>query len=455
VGWDYRPESPRADLRGFRLERLATDPQDAQFDAGLTHAPAHEVRADRILPNGARFYNDHGHPEYSTPEAWTAREVALQDAAGEVLLRRCADAYARASGQTVRIFKNNTDFHGAAYGTHESYLVPRSLSYAELYAAVTPLLIARQILTGAGKVGAETGTPVPYQISQRADFFVEAANAETLFRRPVFNTRDEPHADPRAWVRLHVISGDANRMAACTARRVGLVQMAVALAIVGEAPKWRVLDPVRAFQAVSRDPDGRCFRVDLEGSNWTDAYQILESYCEAAAHVFDLTDHPFTELITESRSLVAALRAGDEAALRPHVDWVAKRDVVRQYAEAMGHSPDDPELASVDLAYADLDPEESLFDALVEMGQVGWVPTPEELESRLETAPPDTRAAWRGHAVQHFPDAIRSAAWSCLNLADGNRTAELYLDPMAQPDQDSDLPTNAADFIAHLRTRSS
>src|SRR5579859_2426219 len=66
TGWDYRYESPRSDLRGFSLSRLAVDPVDARFDVGVRRGSDRDIRSDRILPNGARFYNDHGHPEYST-----------------------------------------------------------------------------------------------------------------------------------------------------------------------------------------------------------------------------------------------------------------------------------------------------------------------------------------------------------------------------------------------------
>src|SRR5205085_2771443 len=147
VGWDYRYESPRADLRGFKLERLAYDPEDAKFDRGRTYGKDQEVRADRILPNGARFYNDHGHPEYSTPECLSLNELALHDCAGQTVVLRAAQAMADETGHHVRVYKNNTDFHGASYGTHENYLVPRALGYERIYKALLPMLIVRQVLT--------------------------------------------------------------------------------------------------------------------------------------------------------------------------------------------------------------------------------------------------------------------------------------------------------------------
>src|SRR5208282_2425209 len=129
IGWDYCYESPRADLRGFRLDHLAVDPEDAKRDAGRTYGAPHEVRSDRVLPNGARFYNDHGHPEYATPECWSLDELIRHDTAGEFVLLRAARSLADATGREVRVYKNNTDFHGSSYGTHESYLVPRAIGF--------------------------------------------------------------------------------------------------------------------------------------------------------------------------------------------------------------------------------------------------------------------------------------------------------------------------------------
>jgi len=281
VGWDYRFESPRSDLRGFKLDHLAFDPTDAQFDKGKSYGSSEDIRSDRILPNGARFYNDHGHPEYSTPESFSIFELARLDQEGQSHALRATKAYESKINKPVRMFKNNTDFHKASYGTHESYLVPRSLGFQKLFDAVTPMLVVRQILTGAGKVGAEHGDPCFYQISQRADFFVEAANAETLFKRPVFNTRDEAHADPQDWIRLHMISCDANMNPRCTALRVGLVKLAIHLLEVESAPIWKFASPVKSFESISKDAT-HAFKIDLEGANWTTAYEVLESYFAAA-----------------------------------------------------------------------------------------------------------------------------------------------------------------------------
>lgn len=423
--WDYRYESPRADLRGFQLERLAVDPIDAKFEEGRTYGRSEDVRSDRILPNGARFYNDHGHPEYSTPECWSLRELALHDRYGESVVLRAAQALARETEREVKIYKNNTDFHGASYGTHESYLAPRKLGFTALFPAVTPMLVARQILTGAGKVGSESGSWCDYQLSQRADFFSEAANAETLYRRPVFNTRDEAHADPAEWIRMHVISCDANMMPACTARRVGLVKLALMLAIEGSAPVWKLRDPVQAFQSVSRDQK-LGFKVELEGRNWTTAYEIIESYLAAAEQTLEL-DEEMTGLIKECRALMEALPGGFEA-VKQHIDWAAKRSMLQSYLDEGGDWKDGAARA-YDLEYHNVDPDEGLFHALEQMGEVPIFAEEAEIEERACGNEDGTRALARSIAVAKFGSHVQTACWRSITFKVDDRLEEVDLRP--------------------------
>jgi proteasome accessory factor A len=434
AGWDYRFESPRTDLRGFSVSRLATDPVDAKFDRGTRRTSDQDMRSDRILPNGARFYNDHGHPEYSTPECWGLSELALQDSAGELVLLDTAAAFYEKSGLKATLYKNNTDFHGASYGSHESYLVPRHMGFESLYRAVLPMLIARQVLCGAGKVGAESGRKCAYQISQRADFFVEPYNTETLFRRPIFNTRDEPHADRAEWIRLHVISGDANMIPSCTSRKVGLVKLAIALGVAGEAPVWRFRRPVEAFQNISRDESYR-FEVELEGGSWTTAYEILESYFAAAEIVFGLRtsedDTPVGEssrLIEECRGLLVDLTECPQR-FASKVDWAAKRDMIQNFLEEEGGDWNDARIRSFDLEYHNIDPAEGLYFALAEMGQVEPPPSLDVRRSRLARNFEGTRARARGAAVGRFGDAVVSGCWRSLVLRNEGHDEEIHLDP--------------------------
>ena len=369
--WDYRYESPRRDLRGFILDHLTVDPEDAKFDSFAPQTNDIRLRADHILSNGARFYNDHGHPEFATPECWSLDALVKHDVAGQFTTLSAGEAYAEKVGRQVRLFKNNTDFHGASYGTHESYLVPRSLGFEKLFGALLPVLVARIILVGAGKVGSEKGPNVPYQISQRADFFMEPANAETLFRRPIFNTRDEPHGAIQDWIRLHVIAGDANLIPTSTKLKIGLVKLGLHLLESETAPVWEFADPVAAVQSLSRDARHK-FEIKLKSGQVTTAQDVLLRLCQAARQTGDLNDDLLWTVQTTER-LIHELTA-DWDSFRRSVDWAAKLHVLDQYAADSGADWGDPGLQAVDLEYHNIDPSEGLYFALASMGEVDDLP---------------------------------------------------------------------------------
>src|SRR5439155_23353810 len=73
------------------------------------------------------------------------------------------------------------------------------------------------------------GLEVPYQLTQRADFFEEEVGLETTLKRPIVNTRDEPHADAQKYRRLHVIVGDANMAEVATYLKVGVTALVLAM----------------------------------------------------------------------------------------------------------------------------------------------------------------------------------------------------------------------------------
>ena len=414
--WDERFESPRNDLRGYRLDRLSSDPEDAKFDEGRTHGPLQELRADRVLPNGARFYNDHGHPEYATPECWSLDELVRHDKAGDMAVASAAESYSRAIDREVRLYKNNTDFHGASYGTHESYLVPRSVPVENLVNGLMPLFVARQVLCGAGKVGSEQGGRCDYQISQRADFFSEPVNAETLYRRPVFNTRDEPHADPARWIRLHVICGESNMVSTATKIKVALTKAAIRLIETGDQPMWRLSDPVRSTKQVSRDPDGEG-RIELEGRSWTTPRQVIESYIEpflaCSAGATDPLDLELRQALETTLALLDSRFSNPERFARS-VDWAAKRGLLSQYIEAEGTGWRDPALQSLDLEYHRIDGREGLYFALLDAGLVDPEPDFAAVESRLTKVHEDTRARARSIAVTKFARELVSVSWGAL-----------------------------------------
>jgi proteasome accessory factor A len=424
-GWDARHESPRADLRGFVVDQLATDPVDAAFDQGRAARPADDLRSDTVLANGARLYNDHGHPEYATPECSSLDELVLHDLAGELVMMDCAREFQRATGRRASVYKNNSDGHGSSYGAHESYMVPRSMGFGPLLMTVLPVLIARTLLCGAGKVGSESGPWCDYQLSQRADFLVETANVETLYRRPVFNTRDEPHSPNERWLRLHVISGDANRIPTAIRLKLGLVKLALALAAEGSCPAWAVADPPGAFRSVSRALDGEG-RIELEGGSWTTARHILNDLCESACRRLGPGEHQ----TTASLALAQLERlATDKDAFSARCDWAAKLRLIERYREMTGADWHSPGVKACDLGYHNIDPEESLFEPLVESGAVEPRPDSAALTLRQTWVVEPTRARARALAVSKFRSRLASVSWGVVTFTMDDGRRQVPLDP--------------------------
>jgi len=114
--WDYDLEDPHLDARGFRARELLQDTDESAYYEIDKRRPLsfEEIKSDLVLSNGARFYNDHAHPEYSTPECTTLCQMVAQDKAGERILAECARRRNQnlPSGYEVRLYKNNTDFSG-------------------------------------------------------------------------------------------------------------------------------------------------------------------------------------------------------------------------------------------------------------------------------------------------------------------------------------------------------
>src|SRR5450432_2068374 len=262
--WDFEEENPLRDARGFDLTREAADPtQLTDEDLGL---------ANVILTNGARLYVDHAHPEYSAPECTEPRSAIIWDKAGErVMEEAAARASALPGTPPIQLYKNNTDNKGASYGCHENYLMNRATPFADIVRHLTPFFVSRQVFCGAGRVGiGADGRDHGFQISQRADFFEVEVGLETTLKRPIINTRDEPHADPEKYRRLHVIIGDANLSEVQTYRKVGTTALVLAMIEDGFlSVDLAVEQPVLSLRAVSHDPTCRRLVTLKDGRKMT------------------------------------------------------------------------------------------------------------------------------------------------------------------------------------------
>lgn len=446
--WHYRSEDPRNDMRGFHVDRLTQDPDDAQFDTpGQKLLPAEEERADRVLVNGARLYNDHGHPEYSTPECNSLLGLVTHDKAGERIVWEAAQArMAQGEVGRVQIFKNNTDFHGSSYGTHENYLMRRETPFGELLTGLLPFFATRIIYAGAGKMGIEpNGDAGIYQLSQRADFFAVEASVDTLHRRPIVNTRDEPHANPANWRRLHVICGDATMSEYATALKIGATYLVTQLLEQGWRPSIKLKDPVQAIKNISRDQSYR-WLAETDAHGKMPAVDVQRAYL-AAAKVRLGGQGPDTDwVLREWESTLDGLD-GDPLVLGDRLDWVAKRSLLADYVESEGCAWSDDALPSFDLAYSNIDPDEGLYHALEQAGEMIRLTTDDAVESAKTQPPISTRAAIRGSLVEKFTENIGAIGWSKAILRTEKDSWLVDMDEYLTPE-------TVAPVVARLETAS-
>ncbi|QIK73534.1 proteasome accessory factor PafA2 family protein [Propioniciclava coleopterorum] len=370
----------------------------------------------RVLGNGARFYVDHGHPEYATPETTSAADATLWELAGDLIVERAAAAASQRLGIPITVFKNNTDGKGNSYGYHENLLVGRATPWEALEAVLPAFLVSRVVIAGAGRVGLGTASQEPgFQLSQRADFFERVAGLDTTRRRGIVNTRDEPHADPRRWRRLHVIAGDATRIPYATWLGLGSLALVVAAIESGLAPLVRLADPIVAFRTVSRDLS-LSRPLPLAGGGAETALGVQERFRDAAAALAGRVETPGATALVEAWTQTLDDLRVDPARAADRLDWAAKLQLLRGY-RARGASWGDPKLAQVDLKWAQLGPG-GIVGVLQDAGRLRAGADPAEVERAGREAPRDTRAFGRGRWVSEHPEAVIAAGWDGLLVRD-------------------------------------
>ena len=447
--WDYELEDPHLDARGFRARELLQDTDESAYYEIDKNRPLsfEEIKSDLVLSNGARFYNDHAHPEYSTPECTTIRQIVAQEKAGERILAECARRrnLKLPPGEEVRLYKNNTDFVGHSYGCHDNYLMSRALPWDRIVNGVLPFLITRQIFAGAGKMGIEAESaasqPGVYQISQRADFFSVLVSIDTMNRRPLINTRDEPHADASRYRRFHVIIGDSNMSEWATAMKIGTTSLVLDLIERGEAPQLEIAQPVDANKSISRDQTYDWI-IELKDGRKISAIDVQRIYLRAASKIDSPADEDRQWILREWENVLNDLER-DVTSASDRVDWVAKKLLLDALQAEEKLSWSDPWLQSIDLEYHNIDLERGLFYELVRLGSMRRFATEEEIKTAIFSPPETTRAFFRGRAVARFNEQISSIQWDEIAFGEGPLSRRVAL-PEASMDARLDALNQAA-----------
>jgi proteasome accessory factor A len=394
------------------------------------------MKSDLVLPNGARFYNDHTHPEYSTPECSTLHEIIAHDRAGERIIQHAANARNATLGlSSVQLYKNNTDLHGHSYGCHDNYLISRTLPFDQLTGGLIPFLITRQIFSGAGKLGIEAQEksyqPGMFQLSQRADFMETELSVDTMHNRPILNTRDEPHANRQKYRRLHLIVGDANMCEFATALKVGTTQLVLDLIAKGAAPQFELADPVAGIKMISRDPDLKA-AIPLKSGKTITGLEIQKAYLSAAQHTFEESDTDTNWILTNWETTLAQLEH-NRAELIGRIDWITKHWLLESFAQEEHLEWTDPWLASLDLEYHNVNTERGLYLGLEQEGKTHRFCTEDEIRTAIQQGPTTTRASIRGLCVKKFRNEIQSVQWERIHLKSLTHPQQLDMSDLFDP----------------------
>lgn len=428
----------------------ARQPMDAGQLAMMMFQPivSRSRSTNTYLTNGSRLYLDVGsHPEYATAEARDPFDALAQDLAGEMIMRRLAlQAQQRlrdggyGDGVRVHVFKNNADSMGHSFGCHENYLVRRFVSLEQVEHELLPFLITRQLYTGAGRV---TGTG--FEITQRADYLDEAVSSATTRSRPMVNTRDEPHADPEEFRRLHVIIGDSNRSQWATWMKLAVTHLI--LCVIEESARmgqpsgfdvFSLADPGDANRAVSHDGTCRQAKLRLVDGRDMTALDIQRGYLRIVERFveghFDgmetaMPHSTATDVLAQWRHVLDVLESGPLESLADRVDWVAKRrlfDAVRARRSGVDHA----RLEQLDMDYHDI-VNGSVYESLLRRGAIRRLLNDADVRLALDEPPSDTRAVLRGRfvAAALSAGARFSCDWTRLTLTNPEHGEAVILDP--------------------------
>ncbi len=396
----------------------------------------------KFLPNGMCFYVDLNHLEGCVAEVISAYDHV---ASCHALFHHAHLAAQRANaslpdGHKIAVLANNSDGQGNSFGTHLNFLITRRewenifhrKPHHQLYLAAFQASL--QVITGQGKVGAENGRdPVPYQISQRADYFEILAGLHTTYNRPIVNSRDEAHCgesraaahDPAAanLARLHCIFFDNNLCHVAAFLKIGAMQILLAMLEAGRINPALILDDaVDAVVRWSHDPaleakaalvsGGEINAVDLQRRFFDEAARFVD---EGGAEGFVPHAQEIIELWGDT---LEKLARRDFAALAPRLDWVLKKRILE---EAMRRKPgltwESPQIKYLDHQYSNLDPQQGLYWAYERSGFVQRLVTEGRIARFVQSPPEDTRAWTRGALLAlASPEDIDSVDWDSIRF---------------------------------------
>jgi proteasome accessory factor A len=378
--------------------------------------------AGEFLLNGSRGYYDVGHLEISTSETSNFMDLIVWEKAGEKIvdwLRKVVEE--KYLGPEVRLwaFKNNTSPDGTSYGSHENYCVSRKLPFPEAFVReLVPHLITRMVYTGAGDL-----IDGKYVLSPMAYLTSALISGETMHSTGVLNTRDEPHALPHRWRRLHLLIGDALMNETAIMLRHFTTSAILQLMEDDELRDVpRLEDPVKDMwnNVEHMNPDK--WRVILKDGQVVSPMEIQRYYLakveelvesEAERRAFRVWEETLDDL-EEKRSKKLARR----------VEWLDRFFAIREAVEKKDAL--DVEMMACK-QYSEVGQDRGIFYKRQEEGLVDRVAKDEDILRAIYEPPEDTRAALRSRLGRKHK--VLAIDWSYIVLDDGSRKRINMADP--------------------------
>lgn len=427
------------------LEIYQSLAEDLKPEETEIHSGAMPLRHHNLLTNGSRFYIDGPHIEYSTPECLSAKTLVVADKAGEAILnlaRISVNKILAKNGLELIIYKDNSDRKGHSYGCHENYLLSRQAfqkliesSVSAQAAFLMSYFVARQIFTGAGKMGIEVDGELEdgaiYQISQRADFMKELISGCTTMHRAFINLRDEPHADKKRFARLHVIVGDANMSEFAAYLKVGVTSIILKMIEDGFFEGDLALkDPICALKSVSLDLTCKKAVLETAGGRKLSSLALNFEFLELAKKYLSQVNEASEEekdIIRKWEETLTDFSQGNEERLSRRLDWKIKKKIFDNFLEAHGFTWKNLKDAEIqdgsrvvmvvnqllrkDLLYHDINKDQGLYWFHKKAGETEEILTREEIIALVKEPPKDCRSYFRGKCLEKFYSQIDYVDW--------------------------------------------
>ena len=392
--------------------------EDGEFNGeGNWIVPNNHINR-QFLENGARYYKDVGHPEYSSPETRHPKDATLYDRAGELIAgeeiyypseddERIGDE--KISEKNKRIYKHNVDMYGNTFSSHESFCIDSNIlknkdqsiysaSLREMGSRIIPFLVSRQIIVGNGFINRNGN----YEHSQRAHQIKYNYSGSTTANRGIINTKLEPLANRGKYSRLHLILGDSLMSDPSIFLRWGTMDLVLDLYEEGYLDPLELESPVEVLKTISKDTDIQ-LSYDFKKQKTMTAIDMQRHYWSLAEKNYGSHDEGTDELLRRWDRAISYAKEKDKE-LDRQLDHRIKLELLKSHMKRNGGNLGDNKTRAVELQFHDVNKKRGLFQLLEKTGHVEKFFSDEQIEYATKNPPKNTRANFRGKAKKQFPN---------------------------------------------------